>query len=181
MIITISGQIGAGKSTLAREIAKRFNLKHISAGEIMRKMAEKHEMSLMEFSKFAELNSWIDRVIDEKQKKLAEKGNCVVEGRISAHFLKPELRIFLIAPLEIRARRIAERDNISGGIRKAIELIQKREESERKRYKKIYHIDFDSFENYDVILNTGVFNQNQLIDIVSAIITKIIISPTTTS
>ncbi|RLI90672.1 MAG: cytidylate kinase, partial [Candidatus Altiarchaeales archaeon] len=40
MIITIGGSICSGKTTLARELAKRFNLKHISAGSIMREMAK---------------------------------------------------------------------------------------------------------------------------------------------
>lgn len=170
VIITISGQIGSGKSTLAKEIAKKFNLRHISAGKIMRNLAEKHNMSLMEFSKFAELNSWIDKEIDDTQKKLAEQGNCVVEGRISAFFLNPQLKVFLIAPLEIRAKRIAERDNIIIG--KAYQLIQEREESERKRYKKIYHINFDNLENYDIIINTGNFTKEETAEILFSIIEK---------
>ncbi|MEM2918695.1 MAG: AAA family ATPase [Candidatus Altiarchaeota archaeon] len=172
MIITISGQIGSGKSTLAKEIAKRFNLQYISAGEIMRSMATEKGMSLMEFSKFAELNSSVDREIDKKQKELAKNGNCVVEGRISAHFLDSDLKIFLITPLEIRAKRVMERDNLST-IEKAIIQIKEREESERKRYKKIYGIDFDDFSKYDIIINTKNFTKEKLADIVSAIVEKI--------
>jgi len=173
MIITISGQIGSGKSTLAKEIAKRFKLRYISAGEIMRKMAKEKGMSLIEFSKFAELNSSVDREIDERQVELAKEGNCVVEGRISAYFLNSKLKIFLITPLNIRARRVMERDKLKN-IEEAIELIKKREDSERKRYRKIYGINFDDFENYDIILNTERFTKDELADIVSSIIKEVI-------
>ncbi len=174
MIITISGQVGAGKSTLAKEIAEKFNLKHISAGGIMREMADQRGMSLMEFSKFAELNSWIDKDIDEKQKKLAKRSrNCVVEGRISAHFLEADLKVFLIAPLEIRAKRVMKRDEVTT-LGKAMKSIQEREESERKRYKKIYHIDLDNLEEYDLVLNTAKFTPQQMSEIVSSIIERTI-------
>jgi len=171
-IITISGQIGSGKSTLAKEIAKKFNLRYISAGEIMRSMANEKGMSLMEFSRFAELNSSVDKEIDRRQTEIAKLGNCVVDGRISAHFLSPDLRIFLITPLKIRAKRIMERDKIST-IGKAIKEIREREESERKRYKKIYNIDFEDFDNYDIIINSANFTREKLVKIVSNIVETI--------
>lgn len=176
MIITVSGQIGAGKSTLAKDLAEKFNLKYISAGGIMREMAQEHEMSIMEFSKFAELNSWIDREIDEKQKKLAEESdNCIVEGRISAHFLQADLKVFLIAPQKIRAKRIMRRDNFSS-MEKAIKAIEAREKSERRRYQKIYGIDLDDLESYDLVLNTAKFTSQQIEVIVAGVIERVIMS-----
>ncbi len=173
MILTISGQIGSGKSTLAREIAKRFNLRYISAGEIMRNMAAEKGMSLIEFSKFAELNSSVDKEIDERQMALAREGDCIAEGRISAHFLDSQLKIFLVTPLEMRAKRIMERDDINT-IEKAIKQIKAREESERKRYMKIYGFDFEDFDNYDLIINSARFTKEKLADIVSGIVEKVI-------
>ena len=49
--IAISGPHGAGKSTLARKVAKYFGLRYISAGMLFRRMAEKTGMNLSEFSK----------------------------------------------------------------------------------------------------------------------------------
>lgn len=51
---------------------QKLNYKHISAGDIFRKMAEERNMSLLEFSKFAEENEEIDIKIDEKQAELAK-------------------------------------------------------------------------------------------------------------
>ncbi len=167
MIITIGGSIGSGKTTLAREISKRFNLKYISAGRIMREMAREKRMSLLEFSEYAESHPEIDREIDQRQKNLA-KGNCIVDGRLSAYFLHAELKVWLDAPLKVRVERVARRDNVSK--KEAREGILEREKSEKKRYREIYDIDLDDMKIYDLIINNEKFSIENTADIVSAAI-----------
>jgi len=171
MIVTIGGSVGSGKSTLAKEISTRFNLKHISAGQVMREMAKEKGMSLLEFSKLAEGNSDIDKEIDERQKKLA-KGDCVVDGRISAYFLGPDLSVWLTAPVNVRATRVSYRESIS--FKEAKKRILEREASEKKRYREFYKIDLDDLSRYDIILNTGRFDVNAMIKIVSSAIENLI-------
>lgn len=164
MIITIGGSICAGKTTLARELANKFGLKHISAGVIMREMARERGVSLLEFSRYAESNPGVDREIDVKQRELA-KGDCVVDGRLSAHFLDSDLRIWLDAPLDIRVGRLSERDGKPvGDARKSLIA---RENSERGRYMKIYGIDLDDMHIYDLILNTAKFDIKTMVEIIS--------------
>ncbi|MEA3255182.1 MAG: AAA family ATPase [Candidatus Altiarchaeota archaeon] len=165
MIITIGGSIGSGKTTLAEEISERFNLKHVSAGLVMRKMAEEKDMSLLDFSKYAESNPKIDEEIDQKQKSLV-KDDCVVDGRLSAYFIPADLNIWLDAPLKDRVERVMKRDNVSK--KEARKDIVKREQSERKRYLAIYDINLDSMEIYDLIINNGRFSIKNTVDIVSA-------------
>ena len=167
MIVTISGLIGSGKTTLARNISKRLNFRYISVGEIMRKMAEERGISLLEFSRYAELNPEIDREIDKRQKSLVD-GNCIVDGRLSAFFLNPDLRIWIMAPLDTRIERIAKRDNLTR--EEAEDVIIKREESERKRYREIYDINLDDIGIYDIIINTERFSIEDATRIVSEII-----------
>jgi len=158
MIITVGGLIASGKSTLAREISKRLRYKYISAGDIMRDMAREKGMTLLEFSKIAEKNPSIDKKIDARQKKLAT-GNCVVDGRLSAYFLKSDFKIWLTAPIEIKAKRLMKREGKKyKNTDNAIDEIKKREENERRRYKDIYNIDLDDLSVYDTVLNTGKFD-----------------------
>lgn len=164
MIVTIGGSVGSGKSTLAKEIASRFDLRHISAGAVMRQMAKEKGMNLLEFSRLAEKNSQIDRDIDEKQKKMAN-GNCVVEGRLSAHFLKADISIWLTAPLDARATRVSYREKISP--EEAKKRITKREASEKKRYREFYNIELGDMGKYDIVLNTGKFDIDSMVRIVS--------------
>jgi cytidylate kinase len=170
MIITIGGSIGSGKTTLAKELSKKYKLKHVSAGLVMRKMAEKMEMTIEEFSKYAESDPEIDMEIDRQQKKMA-KGDCVVDGRLSAYFLEPDLRIWLTAPLRVRINRLAKRDKkIKEDAKNA--LID-RENSEKKRYLEIYGINLDDMTNYDLVINTETFDVKTIVDIVSVAIKNI--------
>jgi len=174
MIITVGGSVGSGKSTLAKEIAAKFNLGHISAGQVMRDMAKEKGMSLLEFSKLAEENSDIDKEIDERQKELA-KGDCVIDGRISAYFLEPDFSVWLTAPLDVRATRVSHRENIS--FDEAKKRITEREASEKKRYREFYKIDLDDLSRYDIILNTGKFDVNVMVEIISSAINNLSNTP----
>lgn len=170
MIITIGGSIGAGKTTLAKELAKKFKLKHVSVGTIMRDMAKKMNMSLEEFSKYAESDPEIDMEIDRQQKKLAT-GDCIVDGRLSAFFLEPDLRILLTAPIKTRVKRIAKRDKKTR--EEAKKALIEREESERKRYMEIYGINIDDVCNYDLIINSERFDIKTITEIASTAIKNI--------
>jgi cytidylate kinase len=165
MIITIGGSIGSGKSTLAEAISKRFNYKHISAGKVMRDMAEEKGISLLEFSKYAEKHPEIDKEIDRRQKEQAKNCNCVIDGRISAYIMPADLCIWLDAPLDIRAARVSKREKIS--VKDALEGILRREGSEKKRYKEIYKIDLTDHRIYDLIVNTKRINVEEMTDLVS--------------
>ena len=50
MVITISGEPGAGKSTTAKLLAKKLSCKHYSTGDFMRDMAEERKISLLELT-----------------------------------------------------------------------------------------------------------------------------------
>jgi cytidylate kinase len=171
MIITIGGSIGSGKTTLADEISRTFNMQHVSVGKIMREMAKEKGMDILEFSKYAEGNPTIDKEIDRKQKSMCFKGNSVVDGRLSAYMLDANLRLWLDAPLEVRAQRVAKREKTTE-IRAKKDIL-KREESEKKRYKDIYKIDLNDRAIYDLIINTKRFTVEEIVEIVSAIIKSI--------
>ncbi len=61
MIITISGKAGSGKSTIAKQLAKKLGLKHYSTGDFMRQMAKDKGVSLLELSRIAEKDKSIDQ------------------------------------------------------------------------------------------------------------------------
>lgn len=163
-MITIGGQAASGKSTLAKELSARLGFKHVSAGALMRKMAEEKGMTLVEFSKYAEGDPEIDKKIDELQKKEAT-GDCVVDGRLSRFFLDPDLSIWLIAAAEVRAERSIGRGDDARDTGEAKALIEARDASERKRYVEFYGIDLGDLSKYDLVLNTDKFDIDSMVDV----------------
>lgn len=169
MIITIGGPIGTGKSTVAKALAKKFNLKHVSAGEVFRGMAKEKGLSLADFSKLAEGDPKIDKEVDRRQEEIAKSsGNAIVDGRLSARMINANLKIWLTAPLEVRAKRVAEREGKR--VKDALKETKEREKSELKRYSEIYGIDTKDVSYYDVVLNTSLWNADEVISILEKII-----------
>ncbi len=169
MIVTISGLIGSGKTTLATTLAKKFKLRHISAGLVFRKMAKERGLTLAEFSKLAEGNAEIDKEVDSRQVQLASKGSAVVDGRLSGWLVKnADIKIWLKASLEERAKRVGKREGKS--FEEALRETKEREASEVKRYREIYGIDLYNLLIYDAVLNTDLFNAKEVAKIIETMV-----------
>ena len=165
MRITISGPPGSGTTTVAKKLAERLGFKFISAGEVFRQLAMERGMTLEEFSKLAEKDMSIDNLVDKKQKELALKyEDVIVEGRLSGWMVDAELKIWIYCNRDIRYERIAKREE------KPIEVVRRetklREESEKSRYLKIYGIDVEDKEIYHLMINSGRFDADQIVEII---------------
>lgn len=163
MIITLGGQPASGKSTLAKQLAERLGYRHISAGDVMRKLAAEKDMTLLEFSEYAESHPEVDKLIDDEQKKLALGGDCVVEGRISAYFIPADFKLWLTCDVSERVRRAAGRGDFADDLKSALKA---REASERKRYKEFYSIDLSDMSVYDLVLDTTDLGVEEMVDAV---------------
>jgi cytidylate kinase len=158
MILTITGDLGSGKSTVAKIVADKLKLKYYSTGSIFRKVAADMQISLKELGELAKKDKRIDKRIDDYQKKLGKKeDNFILEGRLGFYFIPKSIKICLKVDLAESARRIIS-DNRSDehfeNIDEAINAIKERRSSEKERYKKLYNIDIDNLNNYDLVIDT---------------------------
>ena len=166
MLITISGPPGSGKSTLSKRLSTQLGLELISMGDIFRKMAEDRCMSLEEFGVLAKSNDEIDRKLDESQKKIAkEKDNIILEGRLSGFLVDADLKIWLKTSLETRAERIAKRENKTVSF--ALDETSERARCEAERYLNYYDIDVSDLSVYDLIIDSGKWNPDEITEIVT--------------
>lgn len=156
MIITVSGPHGTGKSTYAARLAESLRLRHVSAGALFRRIAKERKLSLEELGEKALQDSSIDRLVDERTKAEAEKGNVVVDGQLAGWILrdKADLRIYLTAPEDVRLERIAKRDKVS--LREARFQTEQRESVQRERYSRHYGFQVEDRSFYQLALDTSL-------------------------
>jgi len=169
MIITISGKAGSGKSTVAKLLSEKLNLRHYSIGDLMRAMASDKGISLIELNKLAENNKSIDFELDGKLKELGKtKDNFVVDGRLAAFFIpNAEVRAFLDADDDVRAERILKdkrEHEKSKDLNEMVKKIQEREKSEKKRYNKYYGVDYLNKKLYNLFIDTTELNPNDVVE-----------------
>ena len=171
MIITISGLPGSGTSTVSAILSRRLGVDVVSAGDIFRKMSEERGLTLEEFGELASRNEEIDQELDRFQKEIASnardaKKDVILEGRLSAWMADPDLAVFVTAPLDVRAARVAHREGIP--LPDAATQISERESCEAERYERYYGIDVDDPEVYDLVINSGNWDQHGVAVIVAA-------------
>ncbi len=158
MILTITGDLGSGKSTVAKLVADELKLKYYSTGSIFRKVAADMQLSLKELGELAKKDKRIDKRIDDYQKKLGEKEDgFILEGRLGFHFVPKSVKICLKVDLEESARRIMSdkrSDESFENIGEAINAIKIRRSSEKERYTQLYNVDIDNLKNYDLVIDT---------------------------
>jgi len=159
LTITISGLASSGKTTGAKAIVEYLNknyglnLKYYSTGEIFRELAAKEGITIEDFTE--KRDDKIDIIADQRTLELAIIGNVVLDGRLTGYVAGDwaELRIFYNPPLEIRAKRYAEREGID--YETAIENIKKRDEADIKKYKMLYGIDLGDLSKYHIIIDNS--------------------------
>lgn len=157
--ITISGEAGSGKSTVADIIANKLKIKRHSTGDYMRTMAAARGVTIIELNKIGETDPTIDKELDDWQKKLEKKKDesFVLDSRLGYHFIPSSIKIFLEADINVRAQRIYNEGRLveeNTNLKKTIENIKKRQQLEHERYRQKYGIDYLDFSKYDLVLNT---------------------------
>lgn len=173
MLLTVSGPPGSGKSTNAALLAERFDLEHISGGDLFRELAAERGYTPVEFNELAEEEDRIDRDLDERLRTIARtEDGVLLESRLAGWLAAEhaDLRIWLDAPLDVRADRIASREEKT--LEAARTETRRREESEAKRYLNLYNVDIGDLTIYDVVLNTARWGESVVPDLLATAVER---------
>lgn len=168
-VIVVSGQPGAGSSTIAKLLAKKLRLKHFSAGKKFKKEGTGKETARAIQFLNTERGSSISyhRAFDKIIIKHAKKGDVVIDAKLGVLMLRKyyDFSVWLKAPKGVRAKRFVKRDKIP--VRQALKEVSQRDSIERNMWKKIYGIDyFRQEKKADLVINVANKTPEQIVDLI---------------
>lgn len=156
--ISLAGDLGSGKSTVADILISRLGAEYYSTGAIVRSIAEKHGMSVVELNVYMETHPEIDHEIDDGLRALGDVDKLlVIDSRMAWHFTPGTFRIYLSVDIETSAWRIMNANRCgehASTIEDTIKETRARRESEKKRYMTQYGVDIKDLTNYSLIVDT---------------------------
>ena len=170
-IITISGNAGSGKSTIAKKLIDILEAKRIYVGGIRRELAREKGMTLYELNQYAMNNPETDVEVDKKAaeeaRELVKQSTVIVEGRTQFHFLPESVKILIKVSLDVGAKRIWKdlQDSEINEQRNEAELssfedfkekTQERQNSDLQRYKKYYNLNHMELVFLTILGNLGL-------------------------
>jgi len=169
MIITLGGNLGAGKTTLATRLSKALGYEELYMGGLMREMAAEQNMTIEQFYGRLKNNPEFEKSLDERQEKMMhEKENLIAQGRVAWFFAKRSphkvFNIFLAVSPEVGAQRTNLREKNAGKApEEAVKTNAFRANLEVERYNMLYGIEnFLDPAHYDFILDTTNLTEDQV-------------------
>ena len=157
--ISITGDLGSGKSTVCRLIMEQHGLKAYSIGSIQRSLAQKYSMSILDFNKYMETHTEIDEEIDNTLAEIGRRDeDMILDSRMAWHFVPQSFKVYLAVDIGVAVERIctASRGAVESytSPEEARTKILERKSSENYRYLSKYEVDCSDMNNYDLIIDT---------------------------
>ena len=157
--ITITGDLGSGKSAVSRILCEKTGFDYVSTGRIQRQLAEELGLDTLEMNRRADTDPSIDQRIDGIFVDLGKDPHgYVVDSRMAWFFLPDSFRVYLQAEVAVAAERILgdphRKSEEYESKEEAIRKILARKQSENDRFLLKYGADSTNLHNFDLVLNT---------------------------
>jgi len=161
-MISIAGDLGSGKSTIAKQLAETLNYTYFSTGMLFRKLAAERGMDALQLNYLSESDKSIDKYIDDNLRAI-NNGNdlrYVLDSRMAWYFVPRSFKIYATVKPEIAAQRVLNDKTRFGepeasGLQERVQTLLERQNVENRRYKSIYGVDCSNLSNYDFIVDTS--------------------------
>ncbi len=166
--ISLAGDLGSGKSTVSNILIEELGAEYYSTGAIVRSIAAKRQMSVVELNVYMETHPEIDTEIDDGIRALGDVDKrLVIDSRMAWHFTPGTFKVYLSVDPEVSALRImsANREGEHAATLEAtVAETKARRESEKKRYMMQYGVDIKDLMNYSLIVDTSAATPREVAD-----------------
>ena len=182
--VVISGPPAIGKTTVAKGIAREFNLTHLSGGDILKDLASEQGFSTsgddwwdteegMQFLTQRKSNPEFDKDVDSKLKELFQNSGVVITSYTLPWIIDNGIKIWLAGNIENSAKRMQNRDNVTQ--LHALDVVKKRFNENKLIYKSLYNFEFgENLSVFDAIIETDSLNVQQVLDKAKSIVRELL-------
>ena len=169
--ISLAGDLGSGKSTVSDILIKMLDAEYYSTGRIVRAVAEKRGMTVVELNKYMETHPELDKEIDDGLVELAKVDKrLIIDSRMAWHFTAGTFKVYLSTDIETSALRIMganRKGEHAVTLEETVKETQARRASEQKRYFEQYGVDIKDLSNYDLIVDTTVATPDEVAECIA--------------
>ena len=166
--ISLAGDLGSGKSTVSSILISRLGAEYYSTGAIVRSIAEKRGMTVVELNHYMETHPEIDHEIDDGLAALSDVDKfLIIDSRMAWHFTRGTFSVYLSTDIETSALRIMganRRGEHAMTLEDTVADTRARRLSEQKRYYEQYGVDIKDLSNYALIVDTTVATPDEVAD-----------------
>ena len=163
MHITLTGNLGSGKSTICRILTEKYGFELYSTGKVIREIADEMGISVLEMNELMSKDHKYDHMIDDKTAQISRENpdkNILFDSRLAWNFVEKSFKVFLSVDLAEAARRVyadASRGDVESykSEEDAAEQLAARAANEDARYEELYGIHYFDFNNYNLILDSS--------------------------
>ena len=109
MHITITGNLGSGKSTICKILEDKYGFSIYSTGKVQRELAREMNLTTLEMNKLMCSDPKYDTMIDDTTARISRenKGKKIIfDSRLAWNFVVQSFKVFLQVSLDVAANRV---------------------------------------------------------------------------
>lgn len=166
-IISLAGDLAAGKGTVSEILIKDLNYGIYRNGEYARKLAKEMGINITSFNEYLRDHPEIDKQIEKSAAEYAKNhDNFIIDARLGWYAVPESFKVYLKVDMDVAAQRAfndEKRKNTESftTVEEQKADMEKRFKLENERYWKLYHVHKEDMSNYDFVIDTTKLTPKQ--------------------